>query len=150
MSQGKHQQLLDLIHQVGNRFVAIEKDLVVQHEGANFHASEIHLLSTIADAPGINPTTIAERLNVTKGAVSQTLARLERKTAIRRDVDPANNAALRVTLTPTGSGALTAFEKRIESQWAAFSAELHKLDRRDRQTVVEFLGTLRTFLNKLA
>ena len=150
MGRDDHQQILELIHQVGNRFVAIQKDLAVVHREVKFHASEFDFLGIVARSPGVHPTAIAERLNVTKGAVSQTMARLEKKGAIRKEIDGANNAALKVTLTPLGKGALRAFRRRIDAQWTEFAAHVHKLGAEEHETVLRFLTTLRSFLNKLA
>ncbi|MCG8509254.1 MAG: MarR family transcriptional regulator [Rhodospirillales bacterium] len=147
MNADRQQQVMELVHQVGNRFVAVEKEFVFEHEGIRLHASEIHLMDAVAGTPGINPTAIAERLNITKGAVSQTLARLEKKNIIRRDVDPTNNAALNVTLTPFGDDALTAFRRKFDAQWSAFSDYVDGLCHQEYQVVLRFLSSLKGFLN---
>ncbi len=150
MDPDNRQQLFELVHQVGNRFVALDKDLVVVHESVKFHTSEIDLLGVVARTPGIHPTEIARRLNVTKGAVSQTLTRLLRKQAIEKRADPTNKVAVNVTVTPFGQGALEAFHRQIEGQWRQFASYLDELDGRDHQAVTGFLTTLRNFLNTLA
>jgi len=144
-----HQQLFELIHQVGNRFVALEKDMVIVHEGEKFHASEINFLSVVGHSPGIQPTSIAQRLNVTKGAVSQTTARLRKKKAIRTAADPADGKAVRISLSPLGDGALAAFHRKAETQWAEFSLYVNGLGKAERQATTDFLTALRDFLNGL-
>jgi DNA-binding MarR family transcriptional regulator len=149
MTPDDHQQLFELIHQVGNRFVALEKDMVIVHEGEKFHASEINFLSVVERSPRIQPTLIARRLNVTKGAVSQTMTRLKKKKAIRTEGDPADGKAVRISLSPLGEGALAAFHRQVETQWAEFSLYVNSLGEAEHRATTDFLTSLRNFLNDL-
>ncbi|MED5372097.1 MAG: MarR family transcriptional regulator [Myxococcota bacterium] len=61
--------------------------------------AEIHTLSEIADCPGLGTSELAERLRVTKGAISQMLKRLEQKGLLEREA-----VGRRVSLEPTALG----------------------------------------------
>lgn len=52
--------------------------------GEMFYSVEIHILSSIAENPGISVTELARKWNRTKGAVSQILKKLESKELIYR------------------------------------------------------------------
>ncbi|MVB12171.1 MarR family protein [Caprobacter fermentans] len=64
--------------------------------------SEIHLLAFLKDHPDFHPAEIARSLSLTRGAVSQTLARLEAKGFIRKRQDPECCRCVLLSLTEKG------------------------------------------------
>ena len=64
--------------------------------------SEIHLLAFIETHPDLHPAGIARALGRTRGAVSQTVKRLEQKGFLKKRSDPGNNR--RILLCPTEKG----------------------------------------------
>ena len=81
-------KLAGQIRRVTNRLIFLEKRSVFRHEGLRLHPSEIHLMQVIAEHPDLNAGEMAQKLGVSNGAVSQTLARLERKGVIKKAKDP--------------------------------------------------------------
>jgi DNA-binding MarR family transcriptional regulator len=67
-----------------------------------FHHSERHMLDIVGDSPGINITNFAKAAGVTKGAISQVVAKLEKKGALARAKNDANAKEVQLTLTPLG------------------------------------------------
>ncbi|WP_308898248.1 MarR family winged helix-turn-helix transcriptional regulator [Candidatus Desulfosporosinus nitrosoreducens] len=67
--------------------------------------SEINMLGVIRENEGIHITGLAEKLGVTKGAVSQILMKLQKKGLIEKTEDSRNTSKLVVTLTPKGKKA---------------------------------------------
>lgn len=67
--------------------------------------AEIHMIKDIKDNEGIHVTGLAEKLNVTKGAVSQILKKLEKKGMIVKERDASNQSRLLLALTPRGEEA---------------------------------------------
>jgi DNA-binding MarR family transcriptional regulator len=65
-----------------------------------------------------NATRMAERLGVTKGAISQTLSRLEKKGILRKIKDPYNKNELTIEFTSLG--------KTILDHYLHVTAELHQ------------------------
>lgn len=61
------------------------------------YGAETHMLERIGSAPGITATRLAEDLAVTKGAVSQTVAKLRDKGLIQREPAAANAGGLFLT-----------------------------------------------------
>ena len=87
----------------------LEKKRVVTHGHLKLYPSEIHLMLLIADEQESNATIMAEKLGVTKGAISQTLSRLEKKGILEKTKDPYNKNELTVTFTPIGQETLEKF-----------------------------------------
>jgi DNA-binding MarR family transcriptional regulator len=73
--------------------------------------AEIHMIKSIKENEGIHVTGLAEKLGVTKGAVSQIIMKLARKGMIAKDKDINNQSRLILTLTPKGETAYLYHEK---------------------------------------
>ena len=67
--------------------------------------SEIHMLQCIAENPELHISGLARLLGVTRGAVSQTAKRLERKGMIVKETSPDDNKKVVLRLTPKGQTA---------------------------------------------
>lgn len=73
--------------------------------------SEIHMINKIKQNEGIHVTGLANILNVTKGAVSQTIMKLEKKGLIQKEKDLYNQSRLVLKLTAKGETAYQNHEK---------------------------------------
>lgn len=67
--------------------------------------AEIHMIKAIKENEGIHITGLAEKLGVTKGAVSQIIMKLQKKGMIIKEVDPHNSSRLILRLTSKGETA---------------------------------------------
>ena len=74
--------------------------------------ADIHLIEIIGDNSDVSVTDIARLFNVTKGAVSQKLKRLELIGLVRKSESPENRSRYSVTLTPKGVNAY-----HMHKQW---------------------------------
>lgn len=145
----KDKSLLVQIQRVGNKFVALERGLVFQHGDVKLHAAEIHLMQTVLLYPQITASGMAKLLGVTKGAISQTLSRLEKKGVLSKESDPLNRNELKISLTPLGDAALNAFDSHNAGQWQAFTTYLESLSREEHEKIMFFMARLEDFLNSL-
>lgn len=73
--------------------------------------AEIHMIKAIKENEGIHVTGLAEKLGVTKGAVSQIIMKLQKKGMIIKEIDPHNSSRLILRLTPKGEIAHSHHEK---------------------------------------
>lgn len=106
------------------------------------HLSEIHLIECVGDHGGLCVSEIACARGVTKGAVSQTLKRLESKHFVRKSPDPANRSRTVVSLTEKGKTAY-AEHRRYHERLAALVARSLEEDTPDeRKAVSAFLDRL--------
>jgi DNA-binding MarR family transcriptional regulator len=79
--------------------------------GVSMYRGEIHTLQAIGKNPGINITALAEYIGVTKGAVSQTIAKLVRKGLVIKTYAPGNAKEVILELTALGSTGFRNHEK---------------------------------------
>jgi len=73
--------------------------------------AEIHMIKSIKENEGIHVTGLADLLEVTKGAVSQIVMRLEKKGMVVKDKDDSNQSKLVLKLTTKGETAYVNHEK---------------------------------------
>ena len=88
------------------RFVSIYGDYIrMTHDygtGEKINMAEVHTLTFIADNPGITVTKIAGMWNKTKGAVSQIVAKLEKKGLVEKKKEGNNGKNLHCYATQRG------------------------------------------------
>ena len=89
--------------------------------------SEMDALGVVGRSPGITVTDLASGLGVTKGAVSQTATKLEKKGFIRKSKDPENMKRMRMHLTEKGELAFQYHERFHAIYDAHIRSELEKL-----------------------
>ncbi len=70
--------------------------------GVPLYKTEIHTIRAIGEKQGINVTKLAEHMNVTKGAVSQTINKLARKKLVRKTHAHDNAKEILLELTDLG------------------------------------------------
>lgn len=63
------------VRRVINRLIFLEKRSVFKYGILRLYPSEIHLMQVLKETPDLNAGKIAQRLGISNGAVSQTLAR---------------------------------------------------------------------------
>ncbi len=108
--------------------------------------SEIHLIEMIGDNEDLSVTDIAGLIGVTKGAVSQSLKRLERKGLTGKQPDPENRSRSLVFLTAKGNMAYWAHKHWHETMDGGFRQYLEELNIEDTRVIVEFLTRTEDFL----
>ncbi len=107
-------------------------------------------MQVIRERPGLNAGEMAQKLGVSNGAVSQTLARLERKGVIKKYREPALKNRVTAAFTDLGKEAIERFEEKQASSGKSFSTYLAGLSERDRKIIGSFLSQVEEFLNRLA
>ncbi|MCT4566452.1 MAG: winged helix DNA-binding protein [Maledivibacter sp.] len=75
------------------------------------YRSEIHIINVIGDNDDIHISEVARKFGVTKGAISKTIKKLERKGLVEKIIDKTNNTRTLVKLTDKGMKAYYAHEK---------------------------------------
>ena len=113
MSNYTEQPSVDLIFKQLNdkanllyKFVMLYGDYVAENQdygtGELINMVEVHTLTAIEENPGVNISELANMWNRTKGAISQTATKLEKKGYIQRRKQDGN--AKTVMLFPTEKG----------------------------------------------
>jgi DNA-binding MarR family transcriptional regulator len=101
------EEFTDLLSRLFNKAAAIERDPVDTGDGVLLHASEVHLLDMAGRFPQESMTALAVRLGITKGAISQTVTKLEEKGYLERMRPEGNNRTVHLRLTAAGLRAFT-------------------------------------------
>ena len=127
------------IMQVINLAIFNEKKKIFNYEGVSLYPSEIHLMLAIENGINTNATHIAERLGITKGAISQTLSRLEKKGIIQKIKDPQNKNELTISLTGFGKNAHELCLSTEARFMTAHDQYLKTLSQSDKDIVLDFL-----------
>lgn len=138
---GKFQSLMTL---------ALKLDQAPKRFGTNHDLShsEIHLVEIIGDNQGLSVTDISRLLGITKGAVSQSLKRLEKKGLTRKEPDPDNLSRSLVSLTDQGRAAYWAHRQWHETMDGGFREYLTTLSGSETRTIVYFLTRVEDFLTR--
>jgi len=106
-------------------------------------------MQVIRERPDLNAGGMAQRLGVSNGAVSQTLARLEKKGVIKKAKDPSLKNRVTAVLTAVGNEAIERFETQQASSVKAFSVYLAGLSESEREVIGSFLSEVEEFLKGL-
>ena len=85
-----------------NKIIFLGKNNIFEFKGLKLYPSEIHLILVMSEAP-TNASQMAKTLNVTKGAVSQTISRLEKKGILIKNKDPYLKNEITLAFTPLGN-----------------------------------------------
>lgn len=86
-----------------------------------------------------NATKIAQQLGVTKGAVSQTLSRLEKKGVLTKSKDPSYKNEMTVTFTGLGTDAFKHYKVQVYDIFLKYDRFLEKNTSKEKGAIYQFL-----------
>ena len=112
-------------------------------------ANEIHLIELIGDNDeSLSVTDLSRLLDVTKGAVSQSLKKLDDKALILKKEDPDNLSRIIVKLTSKGKTAYYAHKHWHETMDGGFKTYFRSLDQDRIDFLIEFLDKVKDFMKR--
>jgi len=138
---GKFQSIMGLTRQLDKAPKKFGTEAPLTH-------SEIHMIEIIGDNNDLSVTDISKHLGITKGAVSQSLKRLEKKNLSIKKTDPENLSRSIVLLTSKGNTAYWAHKHWHETMDGGFSRYLNDLEGKDIGIIVAFLEKIEDFLKR--
>lgn len=138
------------ILRISNKLVFLERRTIFQFENVKLYPSEIHLIAVINTGTEGNATELAAQLGVTKGAVSQTLTRLEKKGVLIKTKDPYHKNELTISLTEQGQQALTAYQKWQANLQAHYGQYIATLSVPHQEVIHRFLTHVEQVLDSLS
>lgn len=107
--------------------------------------SEIHTIDAIGEERGVLMNELANRLHVTKGAVTQIIVRLEDKKLVERTPNPNDSRSMIVSLTEKGKSAFRAHEEIHLKFYEDLSSQL---DEREIEIFEKCIEKLCAYLQK--
>ena len=138
---GKFQSIMRLSKELDKTPKKFGIDQLLSH-------SEIHLIEIIGDNEGLSVTDISKHLNITKGAVSQSLKRLENKKLSTKKTDPDNLSRSIVMLTSKGFSAYYAHKHWHETMDGGFARYMEDLNQTNLTIIINFLERVEDFLGR--
>jgi DNA-binding MarR family transcriptional regulator len=135
----RNKALVDLIFEFIDRILFIEKKTTFEFKGVKLYPSEIHLILFIHRGEDTNATRMAEQLGVTKGAISQTLTRLEKKGILRKIKDPYKKNELTVEFPTFGREVLDHYLKKAGILMQQYDEYFSALSNAEREVIKRFL-----------
>ena len=113
------------------------------------YSSEIHLIEVVGESKNLSVTDIAGQLGVTKGAISQTLKKIEKKGLAVKKPDPDNSSRMFVELTTKGKVAFFAHQHWHEKMDGGFKNYFSGLPDEKLRFLDEVLSVVEDFMKKL-
>ena len=132
---------------VVKKAVELDKTPRTYGTGEFFHKAEIHMLEMIGSEKSVCVTGLAKLLNITKGAVSQAIAKLDNKGLITKEQDLKNKSRVIIKLSQKGyeaHKAHLAWHKEVDK---GFRDSLLELDLEKLSFLNEFLMKFEDFLS---
>ena len=129
--------------------VSLDKKRVVTHEGEKLHPSEVQLLMFLYHIQDTNITAIAEKMGLTKGAISQTLSRLQKKGIISKEMFPKKKNELHVQFTESGEQLMNQLNKGKKSVEGKYRRYIQTLSEKEKQAISNFLDKMVSIMSRI-
>jgi DNA-binding MarR family transcriptional regulator len=133
---------MDLLTRLFNKAAAIEREPVDTGDGVLLHTSEVHLLDMAGRYPQEGMSSLASRLGITKGAVSQTAKKLVEKGYLERVYGEGDCKTVLLRLTGAGQNAYLWHRQYHDLVNSLIAEEYCRLSPDDRQNILAVLGRL--------
>jgi DNA-binding MarR family transcriptional regulator len=142
MMDKQTQKLSEILLRVFNKFARNENK--PRHFGVDelLHPSEIHMVMLIGDNPEVHGAELARIAGVTRGAISQIVAKLEKKGLVKKVEDPGSGLRKVPVLTNKGKVAYYAHEQFHEEIDGDLYAYVKQLNDQQVRIIENFLREL--------
>jgi DNA-binding MarR family transcriptional regulator len=142
-------EFVSQIKAIINHLIFLEKKKNFIFEGISLYPSEIHLMLETKGEQAVNATKIADKLGISKGAVSQTLARLEKKGIIKKIKDPNYKNELSIFLTPLGKRAYDQYQILCTAIIKHFCTIISHYSEDEQKVIKRFLSDFKDTLEHM-
>ena len=135
-------RISETLLRVINKIIRNEK--APKHYGVDvlLHPSEIHMVMFIGNNKGNHLSELARIVGVTRGAVSQVVAKLEKKGLVEKEEDPDNHLKTVPVLTSKGQVAYWNHEQQHEKADIELFAFMDRLSDKEVGVIENFLRHL--------
>ena len=128
--------------------VSFDKKRIITHEGEKLHPSEIQLLMFLYHEQNTNVTAIANEMGLTKGAISQTLSRLQKKGIISKELFPEKKNELHAQFTNSGEQLMIQLNKSKKSLEGKYRRYIQALSNKEKEVISNFLDKMVSIMSK--
>ena len=116
--------------------------------GEKLYNSEVHMIEVIGENKNLSVTDIAGFFGITKGAVSQTLKKLEKKDLIIKNRAPENASKYILGLTTKGKSVFYEHLHWHETMDGGFKEAFYGMDKEKLESMEKFLTRFELFLKR--
>ena len=141
------EEIIELFIRLANKYKALEKIPVDYGVGTDLYHSERHLIDQIGDHPEMNITELAGLAGVTKGAISQTVKKLENKGVVTRYKGADNEKEVFLKFTDIGRDIYKKHKEVDREAIIPLYEELRKYSDDKVYFLVEMFKWMDTFLD---
>jgi len=141
-------EIEELFIKLANKYQSLEKIPVDYGVGKDLYHSERHLIEQIGDYPEKNITEFAQFFGVTKGAISQTVKKLENKEIVTRYKGEKNEKEVFLKLTKTGKSVYKKHKEISQESIMPLYEELKKYSDDKVYFLVEMFKWIDRFLDE--
>ena len=138
----------ELFIKLANKYHSMEKIPEDYGIGIKLYHSERHLIEQIGDYPEKNITELAKFFGVTKGAISQTVKKLENKGIVTRYKGEKNEKEVFIKLTETGKSVYKKHKEHSQKTIMPLYEELKKYSDDKVYFLVEMFQWIDRFLDE--
>ncbi|MFW9820271.1 MAG: MarR family winged helix-turn-helix transcriptional regulator [Candidatus Thorarchaeota archaeon] len=143
-----NQTLVNKILETISKLTFLDRRRNITYKDIKLHPSEIHLLLFIYHIQDKNITQIADHLGLTKGAISQTLSRLNKKGIIVKETEPLQKNQLHIQFTEKGKILMDHVNKFRSFLETEFITYLESKSNKEKDLISEFLDTMVSVMYK--
>ncbi|MCK9631255.1 MAG: winged helix DNA-binding protein [Methanoregula sp.] len=129
---------MDALTRLFNKAAIIEREPADTGDGVLLYTSEVHLIDMAGRFPEESMSSLAVRMGITKGAISQTTKKLEEKGYLERINQEGNNKTVFIRLTDSGKRAYDWHQAYHALVNERIIREISGLDNRDRENIRKF------------
>ena len=140
-------QIIEQLRRIARKKGELEKEPHEYGTGILMQHAEMYLVEILGQNEGLSVTRIAGIMQITKGAVSQTLKKLEYKGLVQKYPDPANASRTLLYLSAAGKKVLGAHQKWHRRVDGGFTEYLNSLQGSDMLVIRDFLNRYEFFLD---
>lgn len=136
------EEFMDLFARLLTKAALIEQVPVDTGDGVLLYTSEIHLIDMAGRFPKESISALASHLGITKGAVSQTVKKLEKKGYLERINGEGNKKTVLIRLTGSGKRAFDwhrAYHAMVNDR---IGRKIARLEGKDRESIRAILSEM--------
>jgi len=134
-------EIVSLFFETFQKFCQLDKKPMMLNEGIKLYHAELHTISDIGNNPGINITELAAHQNVTKGAVSQIVNKLEKKQYVAKFKGD-NEKEINLRLTDKGIHIYEIKEKYQSEVFREYEEIFESTTEKDHLLIKKILRTI--------
>ncbi len=110
--------------------------------------AEVHILEIIGKNLGVTASYIVNEMGVTKGAISQIIAKLQKKGLLRKSFRGSNLKSQELSITEKGKDVLRFHDEHEKKLINKIKPELDKLSTKDLERIIAIINAVADFVKR--